>query len=142
MYRVRPLGVTLLGVLALLLGILYLIGAMGSFLVLGLPLSELEGEIPQFIIDNADIIFTTMGAILLIFAVISFLLAYGFFKGRPWSWILGIVLGILSIISSVVNLLIYQTTSNLVSTIVTIIIVALFLFYLTRPSVKGFFRPA
>ncbi|HUV25266.1 MAG TPA: hypothetical protein VMW26_07540 [Methanomassiliicoccales archaeon] len=139
--RPRPIGVTILGFMALLLGLIYLLGATGSFLVAGLPLDELQeiGNIPDFIVENSGIIFTSLGVVFLIFAVVSFLLSYGFFKGRPWAWTLGIILGVLSIISSVINLMIYWDISNLSSSIISILIAVLLITYLTRPGVKRYF---
>lgn len=140
--RARPVGVTILAILALLLGLLYLLVAAGSFLVAVLPLEEWQetGGIPEFLADNAGIIFTSLGVLFLIFAVVSFLLSYGFLKGRPWAWTLGIILGVLSIISSVINLLIYWDISNLGSSVISILIAVVLIVYLNRPGVKRYFR--
>ncbi|NYT12379.1 MAG: hypothetical protein GKC03_07520 [Methanomassiliicoccales archaeon] len=140
--RARPIGVTILAILAFLMGLIYLLMAAGSFLVAVLPLEEWQGigRVPEFIADNAGIIFTSLGVLFLILAIVSFLLSYGFFKGRPWAWTLGIILGVLSIISSVINLLLYWDISNLSSTIISILIAVLLIFYLTRPGVKRYFR--
>jgi hypothetical protein len=138
----RPIGVTILGILAVLMGLMYLLIAAGSFIVAVLPLEEWQeiGGVPEFIADNAEIIFTSLGVLFLILAVVSFLISYGFFKGRPWAWALGIILGVLSIISSVINLLLHWNISNLSSSIVSILIAVLLIFYLTRPGVKRYFR--
>ena len=143
MSQARPLGVTILSFLAFLLGLIYLLGAMGSFLVAGLPLDELEdviGYLPEFIIENASLLFNTLGAVLLAFALISFLLAYGFFKGRTWAWSMGIILSIVSIIIYILNFLIYGDVSNLGSSIIGILIAVFIIAYLTRPGVKRYFK--
>ena len=138
----RPIGVTILAILAFLLGMLYLLIAASSFLVAGLGLDELQeiGNVPEFIADNAGIVFTSLGVVFLVFAVVSFLLSYGFFKGRPWAWTLGIILGVLSIISSLINLILYWDISNLGSSAIGILIAVLLILYLTRPGVKRYFR--
>jgi hypothetical protein len=140
--RARPIGVTILAILAFLMGLIYLLMAAGSFLVAALPLEEWQeiGGVPEFIADNAGIIFTSLGVLFLILAVVGFLLSYGFFKGRPWAWTLGIILGVLSIISSVINLVLYWDISNLTSSVISILIAVLLIVYITRPSVKRYFR--
>lgn len=138
----RPVGVTILAILAFLLGLLFLLGAISSFLAAGLPFDELQdliNNVPEFIVENASLIFTTFGVMLLIFAVVSFLVTYGFLNGRQWAWTVGILLGILSIISNVVNVLIYMDVSNLSSAIIGIAIAVVIIFYLTRPGVKRYF---
>lgn len=142
MSTARPLGVTILAILAFLLGLLFLLGAITSFLAAGLPFEELQdliNNVPEIILENASLIFTTFGVMFLIFAIISFLVTYGFLNGRQWAWSVGILLGILSIISNMVNFLIYMDISNLSSAIIGIVIAVLIIFYLTRPGVKRYF---
>lgn len=143
MTKRRPLGVTLLAVLALLMGLIYLIGALGSFLIASLDLDEMEEAIgdqtPQFIIENAGLVFASLGAIFLALAVISFLFAFGLLRGSRWAWLIGIVIGILSIVMYSINMIINMSLSSIVSSSFAILIAALILYYLTRPRIKAFF---
>jgi hypothetical protein len=60
-----------------------------------------------------------------------FILAYGFFLGKDWAWILGIVFGVWDFILGVLGL-----PGGLIRIIYAVII----LYYLMRPNVKAFFR--
>jgi len=109
----RPTGVTILAVLGILGGILLLIFA------------AIVGAI-------VNSIFPGMGAglaiLFVIFALIQFGIAYGFWVGATWAWWLGMIGGVLDIISIV--------GGNVPGLIIGIIM----LYYLTRPHVKMWFH--
>ncbi len=146
--RQRPFGVTLLAILMIIGGILSLLAAIGSFLVTAFInvqeiIDQVGQQIPQWLIEAVPFIFAIMGVVFLILAIIAFLLAYGYLKGRGWSWTLSIVLLVLSIIFGVVNLVISGlAATGVVSAVISLIISVIILIYLMRPGVKAWFGKA
>jgi len=135
----RPMGVTVLAILAGLFGILLIIGGVLVGALANVISDLIEAYAPTFSVGIVDFsaIFT---AFLVAIAVIAFILgilyiavAYGFWIGAGWSRMLAIILSILSIIWGLITL---------PSGIVTIIIYGLILWYLIQPHVKAFFGAA
>lgn len=116
LYRQRPIGVTIIALLAILGGLAFLVSALGTLVLIPL--------IGIFI-----------GSGLFILGLAYFLMAYGLWNGKGWAWTftlilsgIGIVLGIGSIV--VGNLgAIFHTIIN-----------AIIIYYLYRPNVKSFFN--
>lgn len=145
--RSRPVGVTILAVLEILVGILVLLGSIGVFVLAGsLTLSSvrqnIEQNLPSWFVNIAPAALAIFGVVLLIIAIIIFLVARGFLKGKNWSRVLAMILLVLSILGSVINLIATGLFSAgaLVSFIIAIIIPVLLIFYLTRPGVKAWFK--
>ena len=44
-------------------------------------------------------LFLILGVVLLVFAIVAFILAWGFLKGKKWAWWLGVIFSVLQIIS-------------------------------------------
>lgn len=137
--KVRPLGVTILAILEVLVGILMLISSLGMFALSAFIddeefLSQLGTEVPQWLLDSGPTFFIILGVVFLIFAIFTFLLAWGFLKGKKWAWWLGIILAVLQIISGVVSIL-TSGISGIISTLIPVLI----LIYLIQPSVKNWF---
>src|SRR5437879_3538413 len=110
----RPTGVTILGVLAILLGIVGLIGgiALVGLYVLISSSSSNQSDL-QALIGNSTLpglqsqsastillIFLIIGLVLLVTGILYLATGIGFFGGKGWSWTLGIIISIISIISS------------------------------------------
>lgn len=137
--RSRPLGVTILAILEVLVGILMLISSLGMFALSALIddpdfMSQLGTEVPQWFLDAGPTFFLILGIVLLVFAILTFVLAWGFLKGKKWAWWLGVILAVLQIISGVVSII-----SSGVSGIISTLIPVLILIYLLQPSVKNWF---
>jgi drug/metabolite transporter (DMT)-like permease len=126
----RPLGVTILAILAILAGIGGLIGGGGS---MALP-SIISATGKSMSLPFPMVYFYAIGAVLLILGLISFFVAYGFWTGKRWAWMIGIILAILNIIFGAVNIAIGSY-----SAIVSIIFYLIIIFYLTRPHIKAWF---
>ena len=75
-----------------------------------------------------------VGGVVIALGVVSFLVAYGLLKGRPWAWTLTVVISIISIALNVISLVAGNPGG-----IVSIIISAIILYYLYRPHVKAYF---
>ena len=104
-----------LGGLVLLLGALA-VGAGGA--LFGGPLVLFGGVI---------------AAALVVIALIAFGVAYSFWTGQSWGWWLGLILGVLQVLSGLVTF-----PAGILGLAIGIIV----LYYLTRPHVKAWFHEA
>jgi hypothetical protein len=131
--RTRPTGVTILAILEIIGAILSLLGAVFFFTI-----GALAGVAPAAgpLGGLFAVIGVAFGGLLLILALIGFVLAYGFWTGKGWAWILGIIFSIIGIIIGLASII-----GNPAS-IVGIIINVLIIYYLTRPHVKAWFGKA
>ena len=115
----RPTGVTLIALLAILVGSL---GFFGSLTILGSPVLVAR-------------IGATIGGVILVSSLVWLLVGWGYLKGKGWAWILGMISSILSMISAIGAIAAGQAGG-----VVGLLIWGLMLYYLTRPRVKAFFR--
>ncbi|MDW5561763.1 MAG: hypothetical protein SA339_00945 [Methanomassiliicoccus sp.] len=142
--RHRPFGVTLLAILEILYGILLLIASFALFGAAYLIGSQefidmLGPNAPQWLIDAGPVIFGAIGVVILIMAIIAFLLAWGFLKGKRWAWILGIIFTILSILGSIFSAATSLSLSGIATLGLSILIPVIVLIYLLLPSTKAWF---
>jgi hypothetical protein len=124
--RQRPAGVTLLSVLEILSGIIWLIFAA---ILLGFIQGFHEPHIwtLPFVIDTIALF---LGTVYLILGFVSFLLAYGFWYGKSWAWLGGIILEVMGLILNLI-----EFPSGLLGLFINTLV----LYYLTRPHVKRYF---
>ncbi|MBI0584527.1 MAG: hypothetical protein ISF22_09920 [Methanomassiliicoccus sp.] len=142
--RKRPLGVTILAILEILGGLLLLLAAFGMFAIAALTgtqefIDALGPNVPQWLLDSGPVLFGVAGVVLLIMAVVAFLLAWGFLKGKRWAWILGIIFSVLNIASSVVTAVFSGSLASIATLGLSILIPVLILVYLLLPSTKTWF---
>jgi tryptophan-rich sensory protein len=140
----RPAGITILAALQIIFGILFLLGAIGMFLIASLAdaadLEEAIGEdAPDWISDNFVMAFGLLGVLFLIIGIVGLVLGYGYLKGIGWAWTVGIIFAVLGIIGDIFESMVDRTADVLASSIIGIIIALLIIYYLTRPHVKAFF---
>ena len=138
----RPLGVTILAILAF-------IGAIvGVYSLIALLSSDVHLYITLY-----QVRIMWIRAIIMTILLLS--LAYGFLKGLRWSWFLGMIMLVIGIILHVRGMLIFFETLSLYQiqseismpyiiamSIIPLVILGLILFYLiylTRPHVKTYF---
>ncbi len=138
--RSRPLGVTILAILEIIGGIFMLIAAFAMFAVGAVIdnqqfIDQLGTDVPQWFLDLGPTIFLGIGLVLLIMAIVAFILAWGFLKGKRWAWFLGVIFAVLNIISGVVSL-ISGTPTGILSIAIPVII----LIYLMMASTKAWFN--
>jgi hypothetical protein len=131
MNRIRPKGVTALAVLQILLGLGALLMGAGSVMLMGMagayaPTAPLEAS------GMLGALSGVMGIIFLLVAVISFVVAWGYLAGKPWARIVGIVFAALDGL--------YGLTS-MPGGLLTVVIAALMIYYLTRPTIIEWFSP-
>jgi hypothetical protein len=115
LYKQRPLGVTIIALLAILGGIAFLVSAFVSLLV--------------------PLIGIFIGGGLFILGLAYFLMAYGLWNGKSWAWTLTLVLSGVGIIVGIGSIAVGNFGS-----IVHTIINAIIIYYLYRPNVKAFFN--
>ena len=125
----RPIGITILAVLEILIGI---VGLLASLAIIGF--SALFSTLPR-----VGAVFGTIGLVLggivLFFSLIWLATGVGFLHGRGWSWTLGMIFSVLSLIGAIGALTIGLITGGVGG----LIFWGLMLYYLTRTHVKVFF---
>jgi uncharacterized membrane protein HdeD (DUF308 family) len=107
--RHRPLGITIIAILAIIAGI--------SSIAVGVPL-----------------LVVLIGIGFIILGIVYLAVAYGLWKGKKWAWTITLVVSVISIIIGIASL----ATGN-VGAIIQIIISAVIIYYLYRPNVKAYF---
>ena len=125
----RPHVITILAVLETLIGI---VGLLASFAIIGF--SAFFSTLPRVgsLIGNNGVI---IGGVVLFFSLVWFATGVGFLHGRSWSWTLGMIFSILSLLGAVGALTIGLITGGVGG----LIFWGLMLYYLTRTHVKTFF---
>jgi len=131
----RPTGVTIIAILNIIGGIIMLIGGI-ALVAIGAVLPEAfeEGMGPGMSSGVLGALGVGMGGIILALGIISFVVAYGLWKGKGWAWTLTVVLSIISIALNAISI----ASANF-GGIISIIISAVILYYLYRPHVKAYF---
>jgi len=123
----RPIGITILAVLAVLATVLSVIVAsdlIGTGTTTG-STSRLGGLAP------------VLGVVLILVGALNLVLAYGFWTLKSWAWPLGVGLWAASIVLDVLQYL--NDNSLLVTMAISVLIGVAVLYYLFRPQVKAAF---
>lgn len=125
----RPVGVTTLAVLEILIGI---VGLLASLVIIGL--SGLLSTLPRvgLLLGSFG---PVIGGLVLFFSLIWLATGAGFLHGRGWSRTLGMIFSILSMLGAVGALTIGLITGGVGG----LIFWGLMLYYLKRNHVKAFF---
>jgi len=138
----RPLGVTILAILAFI----------GAIIWVGSVIAFLPGD---WILYKTSYSMRIMWIKHIIMAILLLSLAYGFLKGLRWSWFLGMIMLVIGIILKVRGTLTFFGTLSpypdqfknsmpyiIVAYIIPLVILVIYgviLFYLTKPHVKTYF---
>ncbi len=149
----RPIGITIIAILLIISGILFLVGGIGFVLIAPL-LNQLEisdttnseGNITinvngtDIVLPNSSVFVLLgryiglIGGILIGISIASFLVAWGLFKGKGWAWVFTMTITTISI---ALNGLIIVVGD--ISGIIGMIIDAVIIYYLYRPNVRSYF---
>jgi zinc ribbon protein len=121
----RPTGVTILGILSILAGLVGISVGAGALALSGLAASAYPG---------GAAVAAVIGTILLIIGILELVYGIGFFGGKGWAWTLAIIGSILNIVFGIVSIALGSVGSAF-----GLIISILILYYLTRPHVKAYF---
>lgn len=134
----RPTGVTIIAILNIIGGILMLIGGIALVTIAAVLPEAFEQGMGSGMSDMSAGMYGAlgvgMGGIILVLGIISFIVAYGLWKGKSWAWTLTVVLSIISIALNAISI----ASANF-GGIINIIISAVILYYLYRPHVKAYF---
>ena len=123
--RNRPAGIAILAVVAAVLGVLALLGAGAWW-----NASEGLAWLPR--IHGGE---KLIALVLLATGLSELVFAYGAWALRPWAWTLGVVLEIVVIVLALLQLGRLEPVRH----IVTIVIAAVVLWYLSTPRVRAAF---
>ena len=165
----RPIGVTIISILAIIGGILLVFGgfsllAFGAFFT-AVPIETLVTEpqleeSPQESQNTAELqalsqffgsIGIVIGSIVLAVGIGYLVVSYGLLKGKRWAWIVTVILTIIAIVTQVTAVISTSTlsqsltsditalVSGITAHIIGIAINGIILYYLYRPNVKAFF---
>jgi hypothetical protein len=125
----RPIGITLLAVLEIL-GAIVLLGLGAMFTFGGGAIAAATGTLSSVVGPVIGVV----GIVFLVLGIAELVVAYGFLKGMAWSWWIEVVLTALGLI-----IMVFSLVRGNVSSIISIIIGALVLYYMTRPEAKKWF---
>jgi len=125
----RPAGIAILAVLEILIGI---VGLLASLVIIGF--SALFSTLPTVgaLLGAVSLV---IGGVVLFFSIIWLATGVGFLHGKGWSWTLGMIFSILSLLGAIGALTIGLITGGVGG----LIFWGLMLYYLTRTHVKTFF---
>ncbi len=125
----RPVGVTILAVFEVLIGI---VGLLASLAII--DFSALFSTLPTVgsLLGAVGLI---IGGVVFFFSIIWLATGVGFLHGKGWSWTLGMIFSILSLLGAIGALTIGLITGGVGG----LIFWGLMLYYLTRTRVKVFF---
>ena len=131
----RPIGVTVLAILAAIGGVLLILS--------GLTLAGISGAIADTGLGGMA---TVVGFVVILVGVLYLVLTYGLWTLKPWAWTLGVGLQgasiLLTIIQLIGQMLAPSASSPIVGAVVALAIPTAILFYLFRPHVKAAFGRA
>jgi len=137
--RTRPIGVTILAVLALIVGIFGLAAGLSFMGIggLGAGAGVAAGTAKGAEVTVLSGLMVIHGATIIGEAVLSLAFAIGAWWLKPWAWTLGIILYVISLMTAVTTLI--GDTSTLASQTFNIVIDAIIIYYLNTPAVKRAF---
>ena len=148
--KARPIGVTIIAILAIIDGIVLLTGGILAVTIVPLISSGLNGALSNITVTNqqgqqVNVHSTSMngivatvaivaGSIAIVLGIVWFVLAWGLLTGKGWAWIITLILAIVSVIFSIVGIV-----SGGAPSIISLIINGIILYYMYRPNVKSYF---
>ncbi len=130
----RPLGVTILAVLAAIVGAFMLIGGLAAVGLSGSPrVTAGQPAVGTFL--------ALLGLLTLALGVLYLAFAIGAWRLRPWAWGLGMLVAVIGIVVVVID--IAAGSRDTVRAVIDVAMSAAILYYLTRPQTRqAFGRPA
>ena len=140
---VRPTGATvvaviegIIGVLALLAGLLFMVGMSVVGGLAGTQVDTPNAQGLGAVFAGVGIVF---GVIIILIGLLYLAIAYGAWKGRSWAWMLGMIVSIIAIVFGVLGLSGGVNVGSIISLALPIIVV----YFLWQPEVKRWLgRPA
>jgi len=148
--KARPIGVTIIAILAIIDGIVLLTGGILAVTIVPMLSSGLNGGLSNITVTSQQgelvnvqstgmngivaTIAMVAGSIAIVLGIVWFVLAWGLLTGKGWAWIITLILAIISVIFSIVGI-----ASGGAPSIISLIINGVILYYMYRPNVKSYF---
>ncbi len=144
----RPAALTTVTILAIINGIVLLVGGVASILIVPTIISSLvsndlsnltntEDLSPQFetVLTNAIInVVYIVSSVAIALGLAWFGLAWGLFTGKGWAWLITVIFAIITVVVSIIGVL-----SGSITSIPTLIINGVILYCMYRPHIKSYF---
>jgi hypothetical protein len=124
----RPTGVTIIAVLSAIGGVFGLLASV-ALLGFGGAIAGATGLTGGVLV--------VAGLIVLVYSVLSLVLAYGFWTLQPWAWPLGVGVEILGIVQAILQFM--NDTRQVISLVISLAIAGVIIWYLFQPHVKAAF---
>lgn len=131
----KPSGVEILIILAVIGGVIDIVGAAIVLILASASLSWLEIFVGLATVRLVFSILSAISILLIFYGMTSFLLTYGLWKGRGWAWTWALASAIVGLAASSIALGVGIGMIGVASN-------ALAIYYLTRTEVKAFFGKA
>ncbi len=136
----RPTGVTILAILAAIVGILGLCASLALIGLGGVFGGILGGRVGAGAGLFVGALGVFLGVITLVIALLELAFAYGAWNLRPWAWLLGIGTEVVAGLLAVIRLIDGRGSAG--SEVISIAIAAIIVYYLMTPEVKRAFGRA
>ncbi len=137
---VRPTGITIIAVLALLLGLVSLFGALllvGCGALIGWAAGQASGSsVVGTVVAAIPIIF---GGLSFLSALLNFIFAYGAWNLKPWAWMLGVITQGIGVVTAILGLF---NPGGWITDVGRLALSGAILYYLFTPEVKAAFQQA
>ena len=144
----RPAALTTVAILSIINGIVLLVGGVASILIVPTIISSLvsndlsnltnmEDLSPQFetVLTNAIInVVNIVSSVAIALGLAWFGLAWGLLTGKGWAWLITVIFAIITVVVSIIGIL-----SGSITSIPTLIINGVILYYMYRPHIKSYF---
>src|SRR5712692_7948564 len=127
----RPLGVTILAVLAILVGIFGLLAGVAIIGLSALISTSTLLAVGGGILSGLGLIIV---GVVVVFSLTWLAVGFGFLNGKGWAWSLGMIFSVLSILGAIAF-----TALGSYGSIVGVVLWGMMIYYLTRTRVKSFF---
>lgn len=136
----RPVGVTILAVIAIVYGIFSLLLALLGLLGSALLASGVAAAAIRY--SAGTLAYATISDVVLGILYLAF--GIGAFRLKGWAWTAGIAALVLDVVRQIVGIVVIQgfTATKIVGASITIVIALLLLWYLFRPNVRAAFGRA
>ena len=119
----RPIGVTIIAVLEAFAGVLLLLGG-GAILGITSLMRAYGGAV-----GASRGLASVLGLLFVVVGLAVIFLAWGIWTGKGWAWMAALVIAVLSLVLHLISF-----------NIIGLVINGVVIFYLTRPSVRVYFR--
>ncbi len=122
----RPLGITIIAVLALFGGAFGILGSLGLVFGGSIIAAAGGGSVGGFVVIS--------GLVILVLSVAEIALAFGFWTLKVWAWRLGVILALVQVAWSLVGQVLVGI--DITGLIITAVISFVWIYYLNKPEIR------